>query len=128
MPGATNGWHHGSQIFACPDRKAVFVPFTHFNHDTRFANGGNGGNINNGSNGFAAPAVSDGAASMNGDLGDFGDLDCPQVPGFHPPIRSEDVLAFYGRNRGIQGHKNSCYLDATLFAMFSFTRLVLDFL
>ena len=26
-----------------------------------------------------------------------------------------------GRNRGIQGHQNSCYLDATLFAMFSFT-------
>ena len=26
-----------------------------------------------------------------------------------------------GRNKGIQGHQNSCYLDATLFAMFSFT-------
>lgn len=27
----------------------------------------------------------------------------------------------YGKNRGIQGHHNSCYLDATLFAMFSCT-------
>ena len=26
-----------------------------------------------------------------------------------------------GRNKGIQGHKNSCYLDATLFSMFCFT-------
>ena len=26
-----------------------------------------------------------------------------------------------GRSKGIQGHQNSCYLDATLFAMFSFT-------
>lgn len=26
-----------------------------------------------------------------------------------------------GRERGIQGHHNSCYLDATLFAMFSCT-------
>ncbi|CAG9098426.1 unnamed protein product [Plutella xylostella] len=26
-----------------------------------------------------------------------------------------------GRSRGIQGHHNSCYLDATLFAMFTFT-------
>jgi hypothetical protein len=30
LSGATNGWHNGSQIFACPDRKAVFVPLTHF--------------------------------------------------------------------------------------------------
>lgn len=26
-----------------------------------------------------------------------------------------------GKFKGIQGHYNSCYLDATLFAMFTFT-------
>ena len=26
-----------------------------------------------------------------------------------------------GRNKGIQGHQNSCYLDATLFSMFTFS-------
>ncbi len=136
MPGATNGWHLGTQVFACPDRKAVFVPFTHFTHDKRFGDGNrssrhfenysaavsstNAGRASAVTNGFAG---SDGTtSSMNGDLGDFGEMDCPAVPGFQPPIRREDVMQFFGRNRGIQGHKNSCYLDATLFAMFSFTR------
>ena len=38
---------------------------------------------------------------------------------FLPPSRFEEVKV--GRMRGIQGHHNSCYLDSTLFAMFSFT-------
>lgn len=29
----------------------------------------------------------------------------------------------FGKKRGIQGHKNSCYLDATLFSMFAFTNV-----
>ena len=33
----------------------------------------------------------------------------------------EDVKAVCGKFRGIQGHNNSCYLDATLFAMFTYT-------
>ena len=28
-----------------------------------------------------------------------------------------------GRNKGIQGHHNSCYLDATLFSMFAFSQV-----
>ena len=36
-------------------------------------------------------------------------------------FKASDVSRLSGRNRGIQGHQNSCYLDATLFAMFSFT-------
>merc|ERR1712029_191953 len=32
-------------------------------------------------------------------------------------------MGLWGRNKGIQGHQNSCYLDATLFAMFSFTSI-----
>ncbi len=99
MFGATNGWHNGTQYFACADRKAVFVPFTHFNLDTRF------GSTTNRRNSL-----------------DFGDMECPVVPGFHAPIKVSDVEQLCGRNRGIQGHQNSCYLDATLFAMFSFTR------
>lgn len=33
----------------------------------------------------------------------------------------EDVEEMAKRLRGIQGHHNSCYLDATLFAMFACT-------
>lgn len=48
-----------------------------------------------------------------------GQPDCPLVAGVVPPLSSLGELA--GKNRGIQGHHNSCYLDATLFAMFTFT-------
>lgn len=33
----------------------------------------------------------------------------------------EDVEAVCGKFRGIQGHHNSCYLDVTLFSMFTYT-------
>ncbi|CAG0903846.1 unnamed protein product [Cyprideis torosa] len=36
-----------------------------------------------------------------------------------PPLDHPHEIT--GRFKGIQGHKNSCYLDATLFAMFSFS-------
>ena len=105
MPGATNGWHQGTQLFACPERKAVFVPLGHFKLDHRFDDECN----NNSSTGLS-------------DYDTFGKVECPVVPGFYPPIEMVDVEKLYGRNKGIQGHKNSCYLDATLFAMFAFTR------
>ena len=53
---------------------------------------------------------------------DFGPKDSPIVPGYDiscPVV--DDVMEVSGRNKGIQGHQNSCYLDATLFSMFCFT-------
>uniref|UniRef100_A0A6G1SE33 ubiquitinyl hydrolase 1 n=1 Tax=Aceria tosichella TaxID=561515 RepID=A0A6G1SE33_9ACAR len=38
----------------------------------------------------------------------------------NPALTLENLL---GKSRGIQGHNNSCYLDATLFAMYSSTTL-----
>ncbi|XP_044582009.1 ubiquitin carboxyl-terminal hydrolase CYLD [Cotesia glomerata] len=44
------------------------------------------------------------------------------VKGIVKPICVEDGLEnICGKYRGIQGHHNSCYLDATLFCMFAFT-------
>ncbi|XP_021952606.1 ubiquitin carboxyl-terminal hydrolase CYLD isoform X2 [Folsomia candida] len=43
------------------------------------------------------------------------------IPHIVQPIREEDVDRINGRQKGIQGHRNSCYLDATLFSMFSFS-------
>ena len=50
----------------------------------------------------------------------FADLeaDCV-VRGAVQPLLTVDNLC--GRHRGIQGHQNSCYLDATLFAMFTYS-------
>ncbi|KAJ8866120.1 hypothetical protein PR048_033644, partial [Dryococelus australis] len=52
----------------------------------------------------------------------FGQIDCPPIKGPVRPIsRKGNLEAICGKNRGIQGHHNSCYLDATLFSMFTFT-------
>lgn len=49
-------------------------------------------------------------------------MDCPAVTGDVPPLsQPEDIRTICGKYRGIQGHHNSCYLDATLFSMFSFS-------
>jgi len=103
LEGAGDGFHagHGGRLFACADRRAVFAPFTHVKQDERFKN------------------VGDGEAEWEQD---FGAPDCPPVAGARQPLSSADLAALSGRNRGVQGHQNSCYLDATLFAMFSFSR------
>ena len=38
-----------------------------------------------------------------------------------PAVQDLKMDLFVGRMKGIQGHQNSCYLDATLFAMFGVT-------
>jgi len=111
LNGATNGWHrgHGAQRFACGERRAVFVPFTHVKLDERFGD-------------TAAGRAKNGQQEHLQEQ-DFGAPDCPPVVGAKPPMTSSDLAAATGRNRGVQGHQNSCYLDAMLFAMFSFSRL-----
>lgn len=50
----------------------------------------------------------------------FGSLPSPDVPGIIlPPTKLQDK--YCGTMHGIQGHHNSCYLDATLYSMFAFS-------
>ncbi|XP_021004113.1 ubiquitin carboxyl-terminal hydrolase CYLD isoform X2 [Parasteatoda tepidariorum] len=94
----TDGTFNGKRYFTCPPRKAFFVRLTHCKKDSRFLE------------------------SEKRRSAVFGSIDCPSVTGDVPPLSSpEDMKLLYGKNRGIQGHHNSCYLDATLFAMFSCT-------
>lgn len=52
----------------------------------------------------------------------FGSMESPDIPGtVAPPGIVVDIKQYCGKGRGIQGHHNSCYLDATLFSMFAFT-------
>ncbi|SPP81617.1 ubiquitin carboxyl-terminal hydrolase CYLD isoform X2 [Drosophila guanche] len=49
---------------------------------------------------------------------------CHSIFGSVPPLRihsSDELQKMCGKFKGIQGHHNSCYLDATLFSMFTFT-------
>ena len=132
IEGGLNGWHHGSHLFECGDGKGVFLPFTHFQPDRRFESAipqfasslGVSRNVSNTDAREEFPEKPTAPISINtsndGEDMDFGGIECPTVPGFQQPI--QDHINLLGRNRGIQGHQNSCYLDATLFAMFSFTR------
>lgn len=44
------------------------------------------------------------------------------MPGSIAPLsKTSDLESVCGKFKGIQGHHNSCYLDATLFSMFTFT-------
>lgn len=38
-------------------------------------------------------------------------------------MTSDELREICGMFKGIQGHNNSCYLDATLFSMFAFTNV-----
>jgi ubiquitin thioesterase CYLD len=100
VKGGHSGTVGGKRLFSCPPGKGAVVPLTHLVPDPRFAE--------------SLPLQQD-----------FGGIECPAVEGHYPPhptVKPEAMKAeFQGRNRGIQGHQNSCYLDATLFSMFCFT-------
>ncbi|XP_055933266.1 ubiquitin carboxyl-terminal hydrolase CYLD-like isoform X4 [Argiope bruennichi] len=94
----TDGTFNGKRYFTCSPRKAFFVRLSHCRKDSRFLE------------------------SEKRKSAVFGSIDCPSITGDVPPLSSpEDMKLLYGKNKGIQGHHNSCYLDATLFAMFSCT-------
>ncbi|XP_017774296.1 PREDICTED: ubiquitin carboxyl-terminal hydrolase CYLD isoform X1 [Nicrophorus vespilloides] len=100
----TDGNYKGKQLFECNDGRALFVPINQCRKDSRFIDGSH------------TPRHSFNERT-------FG-KDCPIIPGAIPPLimkTEEDVDAVCGKFRGIQGHHNSCYLDATLFAMFTYT-------
>ncbi|KAK4879570.1 hypothetical protein RN001_007716 [Aquatica leii] len=102
----TDGTHNGQRLFQCPENKGVFVPLNQCHKDSRFTEGSQT-NIQQ---------VTDKVFGI--------EVDCPIVKGAVAPLcmpTEDDVEAVCGKFRGIQGHHNSCYLDATLFAMFTFT-------
>ena len=55
---------------------------------------------------------------------EFGPYESPIIDGpFIPPPETMDVY-LKQKPQGIQGHHNSCYLDATLFAAFAFSSIM----
>lgn len=97
----TDGTFRNYRLFQCPPRKGFFVPLYKCRKDKRF--------------------IDEARRSRNSDV-NFGSLETPDVKGTVSPLDSiEDLEKICGKNKGIQGHHNSCYLDATLFSMFYFT-------
>ncbi|XP_017286020.1 ubiquitin carboxyl-terminal hydrolase CYLD [Kryptolebias marmoratus] len=100
VSGCSDGTYGGQRFFTCKGSRALFVPVTKCSPDSRL--------------------VSCSTESL------LRAAEIPAVPPFEdtgedaPPVpESEAVPLFVGKMKGIQGHNNSCYLDATLFSLFS---------
>ncbi|KAL1513179.1 hypothetical protein ABEB36_002624 [Hypothenemus hampei] len=98
----TDGTHNGERFFKCAMDRGFFVPLERCRKDPR----------------FQVPTTPVHAIASN-EISE-----CSIVRGAVAPLclpTEEDVQAVCGKVRGIQGHHNSCYLDVTLFSMFTYT-------
>ncbi|XP_008318742.1 ubiquitin carboxyl-terminal hydrolase CYLD [Cynoglossus semilaevis] len=100
--GCSDGKREGLRYFTCKGNRALFVPVTKCSPDGRFVYS---------STGRETPKLR---------------IEMPPVPPYEesednvsPIPESEALSLLVGRMKGIQGHINSCYLDATLFSLFS---------
>lgn len=126
--------------FKCPANRAIFVYPAQCSQDRRFQDVV--------ATSPSAPKIVASTSKSTSDANNmFGKVDCPIVVGAVAPLskwtvhiivlgsfhslmcftyfaeilQQEELESICGPFRGIQGHHNSCYLDATLFSMFTFT-------
>ncbi|KAM9365577.1 ubiquitin carboxyl-terminal hydrolase CYLD isoform 2-T2 [Pholidichthys leucotaenia] len=105
MVGVSDGTIKGYRYFFCPPKKALFVKLSSCRPDSRFQNISTNHNEK-----FPNPE------DTESDLDD-GTTGNPETV---PPVSTEQVKELLiGRMKGIQGHCNSCYMDAALFGLFS---------
>nr|XP_015220280.1 PREDICTED: ubiquitin carboxyl-terminal hydrolase CYLD-like isoform X3 [Lepisosteus oculatus] len=100
MKGCSDGRFGAQRYFTCNGNKAMFVILKNCFPDSRF---------------LPLPPYKETLPRYEPHLagGKEADEDIP-------PLRESEVLSLLeGRMRGIQGHFNSCYLDASLFSVFT---------
>ncbi|KAL0978605.1 hypothetical protein UPYG_G00172810 [Umbra pygmaea] len=100
VKNCSDGIYGGQRYFTCEKSKALFVPLTKCNPDGRFINPHYEKGIHKAKESQVTPLEET-------------DNDVPPIP------ESEALTLLVGKMKGIQGHVNSCYLDATLFSLFS---------
>ncbi|XP_061463089.1 ubiquitin carboxyl-terminal hydrolase CYLD-like [Rhineura floridana] len=101
--GVSDGELQGVRYFSCQPKRGLFVRLESCQPDMRFQ-----------CNSHISPE----STELNGQ-------DSPAVLSNSPPLRNDvAVNVLQGRMRGIQGHCNSCYMDAALFSLFSCTSVL----
>ncbi|XP_072359946.1 ubiquitin carboxyl-terminal hydrolase CYLD-like [Scyliorhinus torazame] len=106
--GCTDGTYCGRRYFRCPPNKALFVKLKTCRPDSRFRS--------------LSPS---GSPAERCNSLDFKNCNSPRVRENTPPDKGRAATAvIQGWRKGIQGHCNSCYLDATLFCMFAFNSVL----
>ncbi|CAH2294704.1 ubiquitin carboxyl-terminal hydrolase CYLD-like isoform X1 [Pelobates cultripes] len=101
--GCTDGMYRGNRCFECGPNKALFVKLKSCRPDSRFSSLHGRVNQIQRCNSIA-----------------FQDYASKCVEENTPPAEGNEAIELLtGWKKGIQGHCNSCYLDATLFCMFA---------
>ncbi|XP_006273280.3 ubiquitin carboxyl-terminal hydrolase CYLD isoform X2 [Alligator mississippiensis] len=104
----TDGSYRGTRYFQCPPDKGFFVKLRHCRPDSR----------------FGVPQPLENPVLRCNSL-DFRIYASERVLENTPPALGEEGgQRLTGWKKGIQGHCNSCYLDATLFCMFTFSSVL----
>ncbi|KAH0617350.1 hypothetical protein JD844_015408 [Phrynosoma platyrhinos] len=105
--GVSDGEFEGVRYFLCPPKRGLFVRLELCQPDMRFQ---------------SKPQNS---WEPTGLEKYSGGSDAPGVLSNFPPLRDDmAVNVLHGQMRGIQGHCNSCYMDAALFSLFSCTSVL----
>uniref|UniRef100_A0A8C2WSU4 Ubiquitin carboxyl-terminal hydrolase CYLD n=1 Tax=Cyclopterus lumpus TaxID=8103 RepID=A0A8C2WSU4_CYCLU len=103
--GVSDGTFKNERIFDCPPKKALFIKLRSCRPDSRFQSYLL---VDTDANYLMCVPVETDEEHNTGKLATV------------PPISTEQVSQILiGRMKGIQGHYNSCYMDATLFSLFS---------
>ncbi|XP_040888796.1 ubiquitin carboxyl-terminal hydrolase CYLD isoform X4 [Toxotes jaculatrix] len=107
-PGCTDGTFKGTRYFTCPPKKALFVKLKCCRPDSRFQS------LHHPSN----PIERCNSIAFGGYLSEVVHENTP------PRTENDGLDIMVGKKKGIQGHYNSCYLDSTLFCLFSFSSVL----
>lgn len=108
----TDGTFHGQRYFTCHGNRAVFVPLEMCVPDGRFHS--------------PSPTSETESALTSTAVTPVEEEDLGEEEEDVPPLAESEVLSVLGgKMKGIQGHFNSCYLDSTLFSLFS-SSVILD--
>ncbi|KAG7497207.1 hypothetical protein JOB18_033426 [Solea senegalensis] len=103
LSAGTDGSYLGERHFRCPPNKGLFVKLRNCRRDSR----------------FPAPETPVNQVERCNSIA-FAEWGSERVEEHTPPVEGDEASNLYtGWKRGIQGHLNSCYLDATLFSLFS---------
>ncbi|XP_034020519.1 ubiquitin carboxyl-terminal hydrolase CYLD isoform X2 [Thalassophryne amazonica] len=103
VSAGTDGSYLGERHFRCSANKGLFVKLRKCRRDSR----------------FPAPETPVNQVERCNSIA-FADWGSERVDEPTPPLEGTEAIELYhGYKRGIQGHLNSCYLDATLFSLFS---------
>ncbi|XP_044038993.1 ubiquitin carboxyl-terminal hydrolase CYLD isoform X2 [Siniperca chuatsi] len=103
LSAGTDGSYLGERHFRCPANKGLFVKLRNCRRDSR----------------FPAPETPVNQVERCNSIA-FAEWGSERVEEHMPPADGDEASGLYqGWKKGIQGHLNSCYLDATLFSLFS---------